>query len=113
VRPRFQFSIRALLLVTLATALLLVPVAWVSRERQQMLRAQNSILEARELALRSAVLEEHRRVRQARDLTLDGEPGALQRLQDENTSLKRQIDELRSEVERLRNSSISTGTAGR
>jgi len=40
-RGRLQFSVRTLLLVTTAVALLLVPVAWVARERQQMLRELN------------------------------------------------------------------------
>jgi hypothetical protein len=43
-RGRWQFSARSLLLVTAAVALLLAPVAWVARERQQMTRARQEIL---------------------------------------------------------------------
>ena len=57
-RGRLQFSVRTLLLVTAAAALLLVPVAWVTRERRQMMLAQQEILLAREVALRSVVREQ-------------------------------------------------------
>jgi hypothetical protein len=55
-RSRFQYSLRSLFVVTAVFALLLVPVAWVTRERQRM-------LEAREAALRAVVLAEHDRAR--------------------------------------------------
>ena len=42
-RGGLQFSVRTLLLVTAAAALLLVPVAWVARERRQLMRAQQEI----------------------------------------------------------------------
>src|SRR5271157_4933611 len=64
-RGRLQFSVRTLLLVTAAVALLLVPVAWVARERRQMMRAQQEILLAREVALRSLVREQQRLFSQA------------------------------------------------
>jgi hypothetical protein len=53
-RFRFQYSLRALLIVTAIAALLLVPVAWVGRERQR-------VLAAREAALRAVVLAERDR----------------------------------------------------
>jgi hypothetical protein len=60
VASRFQFSLRSLLLVTAAIALLLVPVAWVARERMQRMRVQEALLQAREVALRSVVREGQR-----------------------------------------------------
>ena len=59
-RGGLQFSVRMFLLVTAAVALLLVPVAWVAREGQQLMRAQQEILLAREVALRSVVREQQR-----------------------------------------------------
>jgi len=126
---RFQYSLRTLLLVPLALALPLVPVAWVSRERQQMVRARTAILEAREAALRSVVLEEQRRrgeiaarsgaaraeqpSSQGGNPAVEEESSVMQRLERENTSLRQQVNELRREVEQLRNSTKPLGTAGR
>jgi hypothetical protein len=59
-RSRFQYSLRTLFIVTAVFALLLVPVAWVTRERQRM-------LEAREAALRAVVLAERDRARAMAD----------------------------------------------
>ena len=112
VRNRFQFSLRTLLLATLAAALLLVPVAWVSRERQKMIAARAAILEAREVALRSVVLEEQRRLSRGGNPTLE-DSGAIQELERENTSLRQQVNELRRKVEQLRNAAKPLGTAGR
>ena len=128
-RNRFQFSLRTLLLLTLAVALLLVPVAWVSRERMQMIRARNAILEAREAALRSVVLEEQRR-REAMAARAEAvgpekpentwrtpaeieETRTVQHLERENARLRRQVNDLRRELERVRNSWNPLGTAGR
>jgi uncharacterized protein HemX len=111
-RTRFQYSLRTLLLMMLALAFLLVPVAWVGRERQQMIQARSAILEAREAALRSVVLEEQRRLNQQRNPAFEKDSIALQRLERENTSLRQQVIELRREVEQLRNSAKSPGTAG-
>ena len=118
-RGRWQFSVRSLLLVTAAVALLLVPVAWVTRERQQMLLAQREILPARELALRSAVLEHQRRLSQAVSPSSDFAPRvssgpdrnlaqaeklpALEQLKQENADLRQRLEQLRREVETLKN----------
>ena len=99
-RKRFQFSLRTLLLATLAVALLLVPLAWVSRERQKMLAARDAMLQARELAVRSVVLEGQRR----RD-----ETGAVQRLERENADLRQELTRLRRELEALRNTAQLPG----
>ena len=116
-RPgRFQFSIRSLLFLTAAAALLLVPVAWVARERRQMVLAQHGILEAREVALRSVVREQARR-----DHALSSPParlaaagtGAIEHLKRENAELQRQVKELHRELERLRDSPERAGTPGR
>ena len=59
-RRRFQFSLRSILIVTALTAILLVPVAWVSRERQQMIQARQEVLRARQEAIHAVVLAEAR-----------------------------------------------------
>jgi hypothetical protein len=90
---RFQFSVRTLLFVTAAIALLLVPMAWVTRERMAMLRAQEAILQAREVALRSVVREGQQ---------LSRESQAMEQLRRENAGLKQQVEQLRREVELLK-----------
>jgi hypothetical protein len=118
---RFQFSLRSLLIATAVLALILVPVAWVVRERQQMIRAQRGMLRAREEAIRSVLLAERRR---ARLLANGGSVGAaidevgpdvdatqvppvspevlIEHLRKENNELKDTVDSLRLEVKRLR-----------
>jgi len=59
---RFQFSVRSLLVITGVLALLMVPAASLTRERQQMLQAREALLHAREQALRAVVLAERGRV---------------------------------------------------
>jgi hypothetical protein len=111
---RIQFSVRSLLIATAVLAFSLAPVVWVTRERQQMLRA-------REEAIRSVILAERRRV----ELRTKGGPiGAhadefgpdvnktsipvvspevlIEHLRRENDELKDTVDSLRLEVERLR-----------
>jgi hypothetical protein len=100
-RIRFQFSLRRFLLVTAATACLLVPVAWVARERQQAMRAREAILEARELALRSVVRENQRQRIERPDLA---------RLRLENEDLKKRVEELLRQVEQLRASTAPGGS---
>jgi hypothetical protein len=112
-RTRFQYSLRTLLLATLAVALLLVPVAWVGRERQEMMRARAAILEAREVALRSAVLEEQRRLDQQHKPAAEEESAALRRLERENTRLREQVEELLREIEQLKNANKFPDSAGR
>ena len=103
-RPgRFQFSIRSLLLLTAAAAVLLVPVAWVARERRQLVLAQRDILAAREVALRSVVREQALHPHRA---------DALENLKRENADLKRQVKELHRELELLRGSPERAGTPG-
>ena len=129
---RFQYSLRTLFIVTAIVALLLVPVAWVARERQQ-------VLVAREAALRAVVLAERDRARavQARyDAALRAQatvalspgtessatigidpsnetaakaanasaarPTAVEKLMRENAALKKTVEELRREIERLK-----------
>ncbi len=116
-RSSYQFSLRTMLLITAALALLLTPVAWVARERRQMMAAQGALLQAREAALRSVVREEQRRrdeaiarlenAAPAGSLELD-EPDApqkaasvLEQLLRENADLKLRIDQLQREVKRL------------
>jgi hypothetical protein len=111
---RFQFSVRSILVMTAVLALSLAPVVWVTRERQQMLRA-------REEAIRSVLLAERRRA----ELRSKGDPiGAstgevasdidrtevppvrpevlIEHLRSENDELKDTVDSLRQEVQRLR-----------
>jgi predicted RNase H-like nuclease (RuvC/YqgF family) len=107
----------SILVVTALTALLLVPVAWVARERQQMIRARAEVLRAREEAVRAVVRAE----RAARESTgpaptagsrtgaslplsarTNEAPDLVERLQRENAELKDQVETLRREVERLK-----------
>jgi predicted RNase H-like nuclease (RuvC/YqgF family) len=100
---RFRFSVRTLMLVTAAIALLLVPVAWVTRERLQMMRAQEALLQAREVALRSIVREGQR---------LPSQSETMEQLRRENADLKQQVEQLRREVEQLKSPARRTDTAG-
>ena len=128
-RGRLQFSVRTLLLVTAAVALLLVPVAWVAHERQQMMRAQQEILLAREVALRSLVREQQRLLSKAvsppedvapqvssspdRNLPLAEKLPAIEQLRHENADLRQQLEQLRREVETLKNPAKPTSKPGR
>jgi len=136
-RSRFQYSLRTLFVVTAIVALLLVPVAWVARERQRM-------LEAREAAVRAVVLAERNRVpvpvpvlvAAQRDAALraqtgsapssaaksgsptgdnpsgntarqaekaqDARPAVVEQLIRENAELKKTVEQLHREIERLR-----------
>jgi predicted RNase H-like nuclease (RuvC/YqgF family) len=91
------------MLVTAAIALLLVPVAWVTRERLQMMRAQEALLQAREVALRSIVREGQR---------LPSQSETMEQLRRENADLKQQVEQLRREVEQLKSPARRTDTAG-
>jgi hypothetical protein len=105
----FRYSIRSLLLTTAAFALVLTPVAWVARERRAMLRAQEAMLHARELALRSVVREGARRRADA-DASAGANP-SLEQLKRENASLKEEVESLRREVRQLKTPSRLTGRA--
>jgi hypothetical protein len=97
-RGRFQFSMRTMILVTATMALGFVPIAWVGRERRQMLQAQDAILRAREVALQSVIQEEERR-QSAVDASLSA--AKVAELQRENASLRDQVESLRRQVQRL------------
>jgi hypothetical protein len=111
---RTQFSVRSLLITTAVLAFSLAPVVWVTRERQQMLRA-------REEAIRSVILAERRRVElRAKNGTNSASTDEfgpdvnnasipvvspeilIEHLRRENDELKDTVDSLRHEVERLR-----------
>ena len=112
---RFQFSVRSLLIVTAVLALLLVPIVWVTRERQQMLRARDEALRAVILAerYRSELKSRQDAVPVNPDPTKNrgdesreptGPAGAaalIERLQRENTELRETVARLRRVVERL------------
>lgn len=99
-RPRrFQLSIRTLMLSCVVVAILLVPVAWVARERQQMQRLQDQILMAREAALRSVIREEEARKKQAVDRAAFG---SLDDLRRENAALRARVEELNEELRMVR-----------
>lgn len=114
-RRWYQFSLRRLLLVPLMLALALVPVAWVSRERRQLLRARDEALRAVILAKRyRAELKRreaaHPATPRPADLPGDeapqsarpaGDSAVIEQLQRENAELKATIQRLRREVERL------------
>jgi hypothetical protein len=130
-RFRFQYSLRMLFALTTVVALLLVPVVWVARERQQ-------VLLAREAALRAVVLAERDRaamvqaqlraaVRAQTGSALSpaenggvsgekssknfareaertaGTPSAeVEQLMRENAELKKTVEELHREIDRLK-----------
>jgi hypothetical protein len=115
-KRRFQFSLWSLLAATAAMALLLVPVVWVARERQEVLRA-------REEAVRAVILAERQRAASqntgpAIPTTIDrlarGRPTSqgtplpsdvsalVEQLQRENAELKATVERLRSEVDQLK-----------
>ena len=128
-RGRLQFTVRSLLLVTAAVALLLVPVAWVARERRQMMRAQQEILLAREVALRSLVREQQRRrgkaasppeavAPQLSSARTASPPRAEKLPRSNNCGMRTRIsgsnsNRLRREVETLGNSAQPTSKPGR
>jgi hypothetical protein len=102
VRRWYQFSLRWLLLVTAVLALLLVPVAWVAREREQMLRARAEALRAVVLAERArSQLEKSWVAGRADSGPAADAAGLIEQLRRENAELKRTIERLRREVERL------------
>jgi cell division protein FtsB len=116
-RRRFQFSLASILVLTALTAILLVPLAWVTRERQQMLLAQAEVLRAREDALRAVVLAERAAAATAVPVATAGSKTGsdlqqsaktnessdlVERLQRENAELKAKVETLRQEVERLK-----------
>ena len=108
---RFQFSVRTVLLVTVLLALSLVPVVWVERQRQQLLRA-------REEALRAVILAERYRAESQTRGAADPRKGPskvtatdmpavtpeilIEHLRKENNELKDTVDSLRREVQSLR-----------
>jgi hypothetical protein len=103
------------MLATAALALLLLPWVWMTRERDEILRARNQ-------ALRAVVLaERHRSQLKEREVAPLAQPGPgesssvedspspgpsvdpalIDRLQRENAELKATIEQLRREIERL------------
>jgi hypothetical protein len=127
VRRWYQFSLRWLLLTTAVLALLLVPVAWVTRERQQMLRARDEAVRAVILAERyRSELKEREAAVPANPGPVDrpgderpkstlpaGAPALIERLQRENAELKETIERLRREVERLEAMKLSGSSPSR
>ena len=127
-RGRLQLSVRTLLLVTAAVALLLVPVAWVARERHQLMQAQQEVLLAREVALRSLVREQERRLSKSatppesvatrvssspdRNPPLAEKSPAIELLRHENADLRQQLEQLRREVETLKSPANPPGRPG-
>lgn len=117
-RDKYQFSVRTMMLIIAAVSFLLAPLVWVMRERQQQRQALMRALQAREVALRSVVLEEQRRSSLAigrfknmaartslildRDPTANSGPESIQRLERENADLRRQVSLLSREVDRLK-----------
>ena len=115
-RDKYQFSVRTMMLIIAAVSFLLAPLVWVMRERQQQRQTLMLALQAREVALRSVVLEEQRRstlgigrfknMAARTSLILDGDPTGnsgpetIRRLERENADLRRQVSLLSHEVDR-------------
>ena len=96
---RFQLSIRALMIACAVVAVLLVPVAWVSRERHRLLMLQREILMAREVALASAIREEKARHEQA---VASATSASAEELRRENAELRSQVERLHRELGELK-----------
>ncbi|MGP0066449.1 MAG: hypothetical protein ACLQGP_23035 [Isosphaeraceae bacterium] len=122
VSHRLQFSMRSLLIATAILAVLLVPLAWVARQRQQMQHQMDQMQQAREEAIRAVILAERYRKIEHRSgnrgpSVVGAEPrgsswrndpvpaesaARIERLERENDELKDTIEILRGEVERLK-----------
>jgi hypothetical protein len=116
-RGKYQMSLRSLLLLTALLAVFLTPLVWVSRERQQMLETQEALLRAREVALRSVVLEATRRrpgddegsqppLKQISAQLSNGQSPAtvsrVEQLKAENNALKAEVDSLKRQLKALK-----------
>jgi hypothetical protein len=118
-RGRLQFSVRSILVATGIVAILLVPTAWVARERQEMRRLSDLVLQAREEAIRAVILAERQRT-VMRDSDVVPDRGAsdqtagparnpwapleirIERLERENSALKEAVEIQRQQIERLK-----------
>ncbi|MGO9598890.1 MAG: hypothetical protein ACLP7Q_12950 [Isosphaeraceae bacterium] len=125
-RGKHQFSVRTMMLAIAVVSILLAPFAWVMRERQQQRQVLMRALQAREVALRSVVLEEQRRssltISRCENTTagtswsLDRDPSAgsgpesIKRLERENADLRRQVSLLSREVDRLKSQTRPSDT---
>jgi hypothetical protein len=98
-RFRFQYSLRTLFALTAVAALLLVPVAWVTRERQRVLAAREAALRAVVLAERDRALANHAR---QDENAANTRPAAVEQLIRENAELKKSVEKLQREIERLK-----------
>jgi predicted RNase H-like nuclease (RuvC/YqgF family) len=116
VAHRFQFSVRSLLAATAILALLLVPIAWVAGQREQMRLAREEAIRAVILAERYRSEIKERRgnssaavgqaesrspSRRTYPVSPDGAT-QIERLERENAELKDTVELLRREVERLK-----------
>ncbi len=113
---RFQFSLRSLLIVTGILALLLVPVAWMARQREQVLRAHEAALRAVALELDYRAKLEKQQSASGRVIDRSGPSGSprsispaplnatdhIERLERENAELRDTVEVLRREIERLK-----------
>jgi len=129
---RFQYSLRTLFVVTAIAALLLVPVAWVARERQQMLEAREAALRAVILAERDRAVAVEARYRDVINAQTGSvlstavssssagggdpseaiarkaekaptiRPDVVEQLVRENSELKKKVEQLHREIERLK-----------
>ncbi len=111
-QKRLQYSLQSLLILTGVSAIVLAPVAWVTRERQQVIRAREEAIRAVVLAERAA------RENNARTILADSEKSGaalpqtasigarrsdlVERLQRENAELKKTVQLLRQHVQRLK-----------
>ena len=93
VANRFQFSVRSLLAATAILALLLVPIVWVTRQREQMRLAREEAIRAVVLAERYRSKIEERSV--ANRLAASQAADRIEQLETENAELKDTVELLR------------------
>jgi hypothetical protein len=108
-RRSLQLSIRSLMITCAIVAILLVPVVWVARERQQMIRIQNEILRAREQALASVVREQQSRQNLA---VVSASSASVEELKRENAELRGQLEKLNRELGALKQQAGTAGPSG-
>jgi hypothetical protein len=101
-QPRFQYSMRGLILTTALFACVLALVAWVAHERARILAAREAAVHAVVLAERDARLRASDQAARAEAALARMEQDRINELVRENAELKDTVQRLHHEVERLK-----------